>query len=59
MPEIKKSNSFGNGKRPRVVFDVKMPSYGYRNGEEHSLSVDRKRETTLKLPTDCLSNLKA
>ena len=44
--------------KPRVVFDVKMPRYEYRQGEGASLSVDRQRSKASKPPSDCLANLK-
>lgn len=42
--------------KPRVVFDVKMPRYEYRKGEDRSMSVDRKR-TSGGVSADCLANL--
>lgn len=44
--------------KPRVVFDVKMPRYEYRQGEDASLSVDRQRTKATKPPSDCLANLR-
>lgn len=44
-------------KRPKVVFDVKMPAYEYRQGEDKSMSVDRKRGAPAKPAIDCLANL--
>lgn len=44
--------------RPRVVFDPKMPRYEYREGEGHSLSVDRKRATSKPPAADLLANVK-
>lgn len=43
--------------KPKVVFDLKMPRYDYRHGEDFSLSVDRKR-TDVVAPADCLANIK-
>lgn len=45
--------------RPKVVFDLKMPRYEYRETDGHSLSVDRKRAKGAKPPADCLANLTA
>lgn len=44
--------------KPRVVFDLKMPRYEYRQAEEKSLSVDRSKPTDSKIALDCLANLK-
>ncbi len=44
-------------KRPRVVFDLKMPQYQFRKGEDRSMSVDRRRDNTSAPANDCLSNL--
>jgi len=44
---------------PRVVFDLKMPKYQFRQGEDRSMSVDRKKENISQPDTDCLSNLTA
>ncbi len=44
--------------KPRVVFDVKMPRYEYRKGEDRSMSVDRKRgPSNGAVSADCLANL--
>jgi hypothetical protein len=45
------------GKGPRVVFDLKMPPYQFRQGKDRSMSVDRKRLNIGKPAADCLSNL--
>lgn len=45
--------------KPKVVFDLKMPEYTYRKGEDKSLSVDRKRGDAGKPNLDCLANLRA
>jgi hypothetical protein len=46
------------GTRPRVVFDLKMPRYEYRHGEDKSMSVDRSRaRAKVTLPSDYLANL--
>ena len=45
--------------RPKVVFDVQIPSYEYREGKGFSLSVDRKRSKAAKPAADCLANLRA
>jgi hypothetical protein len=45
--------------KPKVVFDVKMPKYEYRQGDGQSLSVDRKRTGGDKPPVDCLANIGA
>ncbi|PJI89120.1 hypothetical protein BDW16_2427 [Sphingomonas koreensis] len=42
--------------KPRVVFDVKMPRYEYRKGEDRSMSVDRPRKGEAA-SADCLANL--
>jgi hypothetical protein len=47
------------GRGPRVVFDLKMPQYQFRQGEDRSMSVDRKRQNVGKPTVDCLSNLSA
>lgn len=44
--------------RPRVVFDLKMPRYEYRQADGVSLSVDRKRSAVAKPPANCLANLR-
>lgn len=44
--------------RPRVVFDLKMPRFEYRQTEGFSLSVDRKRAAVAKPPANCLANLR-
>jgi hypothetical protein len=48
----------GSKTKPKVVFDPKMPRYEYREGNGHSLSVDRKRTVGAKPPVDCLSNIR-
>lgn len=45
-------------RKPRVVFDPKMPIYEYRDTGGFSLSVDRKRAATKELPADTLAHLK-
>ncbi|GEM_PF-5179593 len=42
--------------KPKVVFDVKMPKYEYRKGDDRSMSVDRPRKAE-KVAVDCLANL--
>lgn len=44
--------------KPRVVFDLSMPRYEYRDTGGHSLSVDRKREPEKKVAPNTLSHLK-
>jgi hypothetical protein len=46
-------------KGPKVVFDLKMPQYQFRQGEGKSMSVDRKRLNVGKPASDCLANLAA
>lgn len=48
----------GGDAKPKVVFDPKMPRYEYREGNGHSLSVDRKRTESAKPPADCLANIR-
>jgi hypothetical protein len=48
-----------DSKKPRVVFDLKMPQYQFRKGEDKSMSVDRKRKQAGAPAADCLSNLLA
>ena len=43
--------------KPRVVFDPKMPTYQYRQGDDKSMSVDQKR-TVEGAPLGCLANLR-
>ena len=45
-------------RKPRVVFDPKMPTYEYRDTGGLSLSVDRKRTVREALPTNILAHLK-
>ena len=45
------------GRKPKVVFDPKMPTYQFRQGEDRSMSVDRKRNVAERPSADCLSNL--
>jgi len=45
--------------KPKVVFDLKMPRYEYRDSGGISLSVDRKKSAPAKLPADCLANIRA
>lgn len=59
MAKSEKDAASASPRKPKVVFDVKMPQYEYRRGEDRSLSVDRKRATTAKPPADCLANLRA
>jgi hypothetical protein len=49
----------GAAKGPKVVFDLKMPQYQFRQGEGRSMSVDRKRSNVGKPADDCLANLTA
>lgn len=42
---------------PKVVFDLKMPEYQFRQGDDRSMSVDRKRGNVRKPAADCLANL--
>ena len=44
-------------RRPSVVYDLKMPVYGYRDdsGQSRTLDIDRPKIEGLKL--NCLSNL--
>lgn len=44
--------------KPKVVFDLKMPRYEYRQSDGYSLSVDRKRVAVAKPPANCLANLR-
>jgi hypothetical protein len=44
------------GQKPKVVFDVKMPRYEYRQHDGNSMSVDRTKSDRQPLP-DCLANL--
>lgn len=44
--------------KPRVVFDLKMPRYQYRQGDG-KLSPDRKGKLEDGPKLDCLANLKA
>jgi hypothetical protein len=49
----------GAGK-PKVVYDVKMPRYDYRQNDGKSMSVDRNRSVGVgKPPADCLANIRA
>lgn len=43
--------------KPRVVYDIKMPAYGYRDerGEARTVDVSAPKAAGLKL--DCLANL--
>lgn len=43
--------------KPRVVYDIKMPAYGYRDerGEARTIDVSAPKASGLKL--DCLANL--
>ncbi len=45
--------------KPKVVFDVKMPRYQFRQGEDRSMSVDRDRSKVEKPSQDCLANIRA
>jgi len=58
MTKTRKPEAGASEKKPRVVFDVKMPQYEYRRGEDKSLSVDRKRGGTGKPALDCLANIR-
>lgn len=58
MAKAKKAAAQSAVKRPSVVFDVKMPQYQYRQGDEKSLSVDRRPAAANKASLDCLANLK-
>lgn len=44
-------------RKPSVVYDLKMPAYGYRDdrGQTRTVDVDRPKENGFKL--NCLANL--
>ncbi|WP_161981551.1 hypothetical protein [Aurantiacibacter suaedae] len=44
--------------KPRVVFDLKMPNYEYRDSGGYSLSVDRKKHEPKEVASNLLSHLK-
>lgn len=59
MAKAKKAAAAQPEAKPKVVFDVKMPQYQYRQGDGHSIAVDRKSAGTAKPSLDCLANLRA
>ena len=44
-------------RKPKVVFDPKMPIYEYYRCQTMSLSVDRKRSSANVPPVDCLATI--
>lgn len=46
-----------DGRKPQVVYDVKMPAYVYRDERGKSVTLDVVRPKQSEFKLDCLSNL--
>lgn len=46
-----------DARKPKVVYDVKMPAYGYRDEKGQSRTIDIVRPKPADLKLDCLANL--